>query len=83
MRCSLPIYPSSVPVFDFFEDDDGVFVCELTEGMVRELHGVLEDATAMAHEKGRWVPSPCIALKKQLENAIRHLGRGDSPPPRS
>jgi hypothetical protein len=67
----MPIYPSSAPVFNFYRDDDGVFVCELTPGMVRELHNLLEDAAIMAHEKGRWVPSPCIALTKQLGNATR------------
>ncbi len=79
----MAIYSSSAPVFNFYRDDDGVFVCELTPGMVRELHGLLEDATHAAHEKGRWVPSPCIALTKQLENATRELGRGSPPSPKA
>jgi len=67
----MPIYASSTPVFNFFEDDDGVFVCELTPGMVRALHDMLEEATAVAHQRGRWVPAPCVAFTKQLGNATR------------
>jgi hypothetical protein len=77
----MAIYSSAAPVFNFFRDDDGVFVCELTPGMVRELHGLLEEATTMAHEKGRWVPSPCVALTKQLGNASRVLRPGGPPSP--
>jgi hypothetical protein len=75
----MSIYPSSAPVFDFYQDDDGVFVCELTSGMVRELHGLLEDATNAAYEEGRRVPSPCVALTKQLGNAARKFRPGDPP----
>jgi hypothetical protein len=77
----MSIYASSTPVFNFFEDDDGVFVCELTPGMVRALHGMLEEAMVMAHEKGRWVPAPCVALTKQLGNATRALQPGRPPFP--
>jgi hypothetical protein len=77
----MAIYSSFTPVFDFYRDDDGVFVCEMTPGMVRELHHLLDAATAMAHEKGRWVPSPCVALAKQLGNAARDLrGPADCGP---
>lgn len=69
----MAIYASSAPVFDFYLDDDGVYVCELTPSMVHELHDLLEDATAMARKNGRWVPPPCIALTKQLGNATRDL----------
>lgn len=69
----MAIYPSSAPVFNFYRDDDGVYVFELTPGMVHELHDLLEDATAMARKNGRWVPPPCIALTKQLGNATRDL----------
>lgn len=72
----MAIYASSTPVFDFYEDDDGVFVCELTPGMVRALHDMLEEATAAAHQKGRWIPAPCVAFTKQLGNATRELRRG-------
>ena len=75
----MSVYSSSAPIFNFYRDDDGVFVCELTPGMVRELHGLLEEATTMAHEKDRWVSSPCVALTKQLGNASREL-RPDGPP---
>lgn len=75
----MPIYPSSMPVFDFYRDDDGVYVCELTPGMITTLHRVLQDAAAMAHEKGRWIPSPCVALTKQLENAVAELKRRGPP----
>jgi len=77
----MSVYCSSAPVFNLYRDDDGVFVCELTPGMVRELHGLLEEATTMAHEKGRWVPSPCVALTKQLGNASRELRPGGPPSP--
>ncbi len=77
----MAIYPSSAPVFNFYRDDDGVYVCELTPGMIHELHGLLEEATAMAHEKGRWLPSPCVALTKQLGNASRELRPGGPPSP--
>lgn len=77
----MSVYPSSTPVFNFYRDDDGVFVCELTPGMVRELHGMLEEATAIAHEKGRWVPAPCVAFTKQLGNATRELRNGRPPFP--
>lgn len=76
----MSIYASSASVFNFYRDVDGVFVCELTPGMVRELHSLLEDATTSAHQKGRWVPSPCVALTKQLENATRQLGRSGPAP---
>ena len=39
----MSVYSSSAPIFNFYRDDDGVFVCELTPGMVRELHGLLDD----------------------------------------
>ena len=77
----MSVYCSSAPVFNLYRDDDGVFVCELTPGMVRELHGLLEEATTMAHEKGHWVPSPCVALTKQLGNASRELSPGGPPSP--
>jgi len=69
----MAIYPSSAPVFNFYQDDDGVFVFELTPGMVCELHNLLEDATTTAHKNGRWIPSPCVAFTKQLGNAARNL----------
>lgn len=75
----MAVYASAVPVFNFYQDDDGVFVCEMTPGMVQELRGLLDDAIAMAHEKGRWVPSPCVALTRQLDNAARRLGPGAAP----
>ena len=46
----MSVYSSSAPVFNFYRDDDDVFVCELTHGMVRELHCLLEEATTMAEE---------------------------------
>jgi hypothetical protein len=72
----LAIYASSTPVFDLYRDPDGVFVCEMTPGMVQQLHQLLDAAAESAHEKGRWVPAPIVALTKQLENATRDIGEG-------
>jgi hypothetical protein len=77
----MAIYPSATPVFDLYEDDDGVYVCEMTPGMVQQLHGLLDAATEMAHEKGRWVPAPIVALTRQLGNAARRRERCDDQTP--
>lgn len=70
----MALYASAAPVFNLYRDTDGVFVCEMTPGMIQELQGLLDDAIAAAHQKGQWVPAPCVALTRQLENAARCLG---------
>jgi len=72
----MAIFPSSMPVFDFFRDDDEVFVCEMTAGMVRQLHALLDESTEIARENGQWVPPSIVALTKQLGNAARDRGTG-------
>lgn len=75
----MAIYPSATPVFDLYRDDDGVFVCEMTPGMLRQLHDLLDEAAMTAHQAGRWVPAAIVALTKQLGNAARDMGRRGDP----
>ena len=78
----MALYASAAPVFNLYRDTDGVFVCEMTPGMIQELQGLLDDAIAAAHQKGQWVPAPCVALTRRLENAARRLGGCDAGPDR-
>ena len=71
----MSLYPGRAPVFDLYQDDDGVFVCEMTGEMICVLHELLDTAARITQEKGRWVPAPCVALTKQLGNALRDVRR--------